>query len=326
MNKTKSQQRLTAVALLAIISLLIVNAVLLYNKYKQDKIIHDKNERIDEISDIRTDLEKEYYEALSELEEMRGDNTKLNSMIDQQKSDLSAQKDKIIKLIKDSDDLKRAKVEMQNMRVMVDRYIKEVSTLETQVNRLRDSTSALREDRMILTQRIAEERQVNDELLSVKASLTEEKQSLEKERTTLVEKVSRASVIEVNNVQVEGFRYGNSGQERSRKKAKNIEVLKICFDAQPNNVAEKGNEQFYVRIVDPTGKTLAIENLGSGVMQNDLNDTKVRYTKMSEINYAQEMQTACIAWEPNLPFKEGEYLVEIYNRGYLSGTSIFELN
>ena len=144
MTKTKSQQRLTAIALLAIISLLIVNAVLLYNKYKQDKIIHDKNERIDEISDMRSDLEKEYYEALSELEEMRGDNTKLNEMIDQQKEDLKVQKEKIIKLIKDSDDLKRAKVEMQNMRVMVDKYITQVAKLEGENRMLKDSTSALR--------------------------------------------------------------------------------------------------------------------------------------------------------------------------------------
>ncbi len=325
MNKTKSQKRLTAIALLAIISLLIVNAILLYNKYKQDKIIHDKTERIDEISDMRTDLEKEYYEALSELEEMRGDNTELNDMINKQKEDLRIQKEKIIGLIKDSDDLKRARVEMQNMRVKIDNYIQQVSQLEKENRLLKDSTSALREDRLLLTQKIAEERHVNDELLSVKASLTEANESLEEERTTLVEKVSRASVIEVANVQVEGFRYGNTGQERNRKKAKNIEVLKICFDAQPNNLAEMGEEQFFVRIVDPTGKTLAIESLGSGIMQNDLTDTKVRYTKSATVDYKREEQTTCVAWEPNLPFKEGEYLVEIYNKGFLSGSTLFEL-
>ena len=325
MTKTKSQQRLTAIALLAIISLLIINAILLYNKYKQDKIIHDKNERIDEISDMRSDLEKEYYEALSELEEMRGDNVKLNEMIDQQKDDLKIQKDKIINLIKDSDDLKKARVELQNMRVMVDKYIDQVSQLEAENKVLKDSTSALREDRMLLTQKIAEERHVNDELLSEKATLTEQNESLEAERSSLVDKVSRASVIDVKNIQVEGFRYGNAGQERNRKKAKNIEVLKICFDAQPNNVTEMGNEPFYVRIVDPTGKTMAIESLGSGVLQNDLTDSKVRYTKMTEVDYKRQEQTACTAWEPGLPFKEGEYLVEVYNKGFLSGSTIFEL-
>lgn len=325
MTKTKSQQRLTAIALLAIISLLIVNAVLLYNKYKQDKIIHDKNERIDEVLDMRSDLEKEYYEALSELEEMRGDSEKMNDMIDQQKADLASQKEKIIGLIKDSDDLKKARVELQNMRVKIDQYIQEVSKLEAENRSLKDSTSALREDRMILTQRIVAERQANNELLSDKADLTEAKASLEKEKETLVNKVSRASVIDVENVQVEGFRYGNTGQERSRKKAKNIEVLKVCFDAQSNNVAEMGAEQFFVRIVDPTGKTLAIESLGSGIMQNDMTNTQVRYTKMTEVDYKREELTSCLAWEPNLPFKEGEYLVEVYNKGFLSGSTIFEL-
>ena len=158
---------------------------------------------------------------------------------------------------------------------------------------------------------------MNDELLSVKANLTEEKELLEKEKSTLVDKVSRASVIETHNVQVEGFRYGANGQERNRKKAKNIEVLKICFDAQPNNVTEMGTEKFFIRIVDPTGKTLAIESLGSGVLQNDLTNTKVRYTRVAEVDYKREELTACAVWEPNLPFKEGEYLVEIYNKRIL---------
>ncbi len=326
MTNTKSRQRLTAIGLLAIISLLIINAVLLYNKYKQDKIIHDKNERINEISDMRSDLEKEYYEALSELEEMRGNNVEMNAIIDEQKSDLKNQKDKIVKLIKDSEDLDKARVELQNMRNMVDDYIEQVGKLEAENKALQDSTTALREDRMLLTKKIADERHVNDELLSVKAELTEEKQSLEKANTNLQNKVSRASVIDINNVQVEGFRYGANGQERKRKKAKNIEVLKICFDAQPNNVAEIGSEQFYIRIIDPTGETMAIENLGSGVIQNDINNTKVRYTRSTEINYQRDIQTACVAWEPGLPFKEGEYLVEVYNKGFLSGSSAFELN
>ena len=326
MTNSKSRQRLTIIGLLAIISLLIINAALLYNKYKQDKIIHDKNQQINEISDIRSDLEKEYYEALSELEEMRGNNTKLNELIDQQKDDLKEQKEKIIGLIKDSEDLKKARVELQKMRNMVDSYIEEVERLQTENKMLLDSTVALREDRMLLTKKIATERQVNDQLLSVKAELTEEKSNLEKENTSLKSTVSRASVIDINNIQVEGFRYGNTGQERKRKKAKNIEVLKICFDAQPNKVAELGSEQFFVRIVDPLGETLAIENLGSGVLQNDLTDTKVRYTRSTEIEYQQETQTACVAWEPGLPFKEGEYLVEVYNKGFLSGATVFELN
>lgn len=325
MSATKSQQRLTVISLLAIISLLIINAVLLYNKYKQDKIIHDKNERINEISDLRSDLEKEFYEALSELEEMRGDNEQLNTLIDQQKDDLAAQKDRIVTLIKDSDDLKKARLELGNLRQKIDQYIDEVNRLQSENASLRDSTSSLRQDRLLLTQKIAQERHANDELLSAKATLTEQNKNLSKERETLIGKVSRASVIEVNNVQVEGFRYGTNGKERNRRKAKNIEVLKVCFDAQPNNVAEKGNEKFYVRIVDPTGKTLAIESLGSGILTNDLDGSQVRYTKVAEVDYSNDMQTVCAGWEPNLPFKEGEYLVEVYNKGFVCGSTIFEL-
>lgn len=325
MTKEKSRKRLTAIALLAIISLLLINAALLYNKYKQDKIIHDKNERISEISDMRADLEKEYYEALSELEEMRGDNEELNAIIDEQKENLNTQKEKIVRLIKDSRDLEEAREELQKMRNMIDNYIAEVDNLEKENRMLKDTAAALRQDRLLLTQRIADERHVTDELLSEKAELTESKDSLMKRNVELSSKVTRASAVEADNIDVRGFKYGNKGQERNRTKAKNIEVLKVCFDALPNPIAKSGTEKFYVRIIDPLGETLAIESLGSGVLQNDLTNTKVRYTRAAEVDYNRELQTICIPWEPGIPFKEGDYLVEIYNKGYLSGTSVFRL-
>jgi hypothetical protein len=325
MSSDKSRKRLTAIALIAIIALLAINAILLYNKYKQDKIIHDKNEKIQEIQTMHSSLEKEYYEALSELEEMRGSNEDMNALIDQQKEELKAQRERIYVLIKDSDNLEAARVELNKMKRMVDDYIMRIEDLENKNAALMDSTANLRTEQQLLTERIARERQENDKLLNVKAALTEEKQNLEEVNLELEETVTRASTIGVQNIQVDGFKYGNSGKLRKRNKATNIELLKICFDAKANNIVKPGEEVFYLRLIDPLGETLAIENLGSGIIYNDYNNQQIRYTQMASVPYNKELQTICLSWEPNLPFSKGVYTAEVYNKGYLCGTSEFEL-
>mgnify|MGYP000565292290 CR=1 FL=1 len=76
--------------------------------------------------------------------------------------------------------------------------------------------------------------------------------------------------------------------------------------------------------IDPTGETLAVEDLGSGVLTNNSSE-EVRYTKVKEIDYSNDNVDACMLWEPNLPFQKGEYQVEIFNKGFLSGQGAFKL-
>ena len=56
----------------------------MYNKAQQDKVIAKHKMELDDAEQVKVELEKEYYEALSDLEELRGDNTELNAMIENQ--------------------------------------------------------------------------------------------------------------------------------------------------------------------------------------------------------------------------------------------------
>lgn len=106
---------------------------------------------------------------------------------------------------------------------------------------------------------------------------------------------------------------------------KNVDYIQICLDTYENEVAEIGSETFFVRVVNPVGETMAVENLGSGVLEKSVSGDKVRYTKAAEVEYDQTAVKTCLDWNPNTSFQEGKYIVEVYNKGFLSGKGTFEL-
>ncbi|MEL6863869.1 MAG: hypothetical protein AAFP19_05595, partial [Bacteroidota bacterium] len=145
------------------------------------------------------------------------------------------------------------------------------------------------------------------------------------EKSVLAKKVNIASVVKVDNLNVSGEKIRKNGKPVKKKSAKSVDRLKICFNATSNQVVESGNEQFFVRIINPLGETLAVEDLGSGVMTNAASNEEIRYTQVKELDYGNDEVNACMFWEPNTSFQKGTYEVEIYNKGYLAGKGSFTL-
>ena len=132
---------------------------------------------------------------------------------------------------------------------------------------------------------------MNNELSTAKAALVSEKESLENEKSALSKKVNYASVIKVADVSATGWKNKQSGKPKKKSYAKNVEYLKICFDATANEITDAGMEQFYVRIINPIGETLAVEDLGSGITTNTKTGEEIRFTKVKEFVEAKPFAT-----------------------------------
>ncbi|MEM1323927.1 MAG: hypothetical protein AAGG75_26945 [Bacteroidota bacterium] len=324
-----SKQKLIAISAAIIVFLLGVNAFLLYNKYNQDKVISQQTQEIDEAEKLRADLEKQYYESLSELEEMRGNNEELNTMIDQQKLELKEQKDKISRMIRQGKsnkaELAAAREQMSQMRTQLDEYLTEINTLKEEKQLLTDQNMRLNEEKNSLMGEVEKERTMNEELTTAKAALVSERENLMEEKDVLSRKVNIASVVKVSNINATGEKVRKSGKPVRKKNAKAVDRLKICFTATQNAVTDAGVERFYVRIINPLGETLAVEDLGSGVMTNTATNEEIRFTQAKDLDYNNDDMVACFLWEPNTAFSKGEYEVEVYNKGFLAGKGNFRL-
>ncbi len=325
MSTSSSSQRLKAIATVFIIALLGLNGYLMYSKINQDKLIKKQNAELIESQKLQSDLEKEYYQALSDLEELRGDNMEANAMIETLKADLKNQKDQISVLLVSEKNYQKAREEINRMKATAAKYLDEIKTLKKENEALTQTNLVLQEEKKVLTSEIQKEREVNDELLTARAALTSENEALAEEREKLAKKVSVASVIRTSKLEVEPFKLRNSGKEVERKRAKAIDGIKICFSTIQNDVVAPGRETFYLRVINPLGETMAIESLGSGLMELSETGDQMRYSTVKLVDYQNEETSECVSWQPDIEFQPGTYSVELYNKGYLVGSSGFVL-
>lgn len=324
-NGDNSKQRIIAIAAVVVLALLAVNVFLLVSYNNRGKTIRSQAEQLTEAQQLEEDLNAQYASAREELEELRGTNEELNARIDQQLEELEQQKERIKKLLANGASINAARKEIKKLTAQVDQYLAEINQLKAENQELTATTQRLSRSNDSLTTNLAVRSSENEELLTAKAALVSENEQLAQDRARLSDKVNVASVIEVSEIEVDGIKTKKSGKGSKKKSAKQIDHLQICFNTSANQVAEPGLEEFFIRIINPLGETLAIDAMGSGVFNNKATGDQMRYTKIKEIDYDRKSSNYCIKWASSNPFQAGSYNVEIYNKGHLSGETSFIL-
>jgi regulator of replication initiation timing len=268
------------------------------------------------------ELDTKYNETVALLEQEKGKNAELDAKINQQLAELQSNKNSIAGLIREKKDYKSAIAGLEKQK---QQYLVDIDNLKKQVGILTETNTTLTNENQNLNTSLVDTRSKLEQESAAKATLVSEKTQLETEKKVLDKKVDIASAVKVNNIQIKSVDVRNSGKEKERSKAKNVEKLNICFTTEANEVVAAGEETFYLRIIDPAGAPLAIESLGSGVSKDKKSESEFRYTTSATCNYANSATNLCGAWLPGQNFLKGKYNVEIYNKGYLVGASSFNL-
>ncbi|MBK8628392.1 MAG: hypothetical protein IPN86_23420 [Saprospiraceae bacterium] len=318
MSTTQSKQNYTAIAIAIIIALLGLNAYQWYVNSKLSSNNQTQKTEMMEMQKIQEELDQDYQTALSSLEEMRGDNAQLNALIDNQKNELKTQKDKINNLIWTKKELDKAKLEIKTLNSNVTKYLADIEQLKSE-------NKILTADNQQLTLRVEEEIKAKEEVIQAKNSLSTEKENLAKSNQALGSKVDMANAIKINFMEVKGYEIKDGGKLKEKSKAKDVEMLRVCFLTETNMVTSSGQKKFYIRIINPQGETIAIEDQGSGVLTNKLDNSQVRYTTSGEISYKNEDTNACIDWTLTEKLVKGDYKIEMFNNGFLVGKGVFKL-
>ncbi len=327
---TRNQQRLNhqllIAAVVAILVLLVLNVFLLVNKYRQDQTIHMQKVDLDEATRLKAELERQYFESLAELEELRGTNEELNALIEQQKHELFRHKRKIEELLGAKRDLIGARKEMDHMRAQLKKYKAEIEKLQRQNEQLVQKNKQLEQTANQLRETVAQQQATVSEVQSIKKKLEEEKRRFEAEKQRLMRQVTRASVIMLKRLSVSPLKMRKSGRTVMRKRAKDVDLLKVCFTTASldPSLVRPGPERFYVRIVSPIGETLGSDDEGSGVIRRADTNEEVRFTQAVDYQYENDEAELCLLYEPPA-LTPGIYTVEVYNKGYLAGETEFSL-
>ncbi|MFK8056132.1 MAG: hypothetical protein AB8F78_08455 [Saprospiraceae bacterium] len=325
MSNSTGASRLLPFLIVLLVGTLGVTAWLAYDRNEVMTQRDDMVVQLDETNTLKRDVEKQYYESLNELEEMRGSNEELNTLIDSQKADLTDSKKRIDALMRDKRNLGKVRNELAGLKEQTASYVVEINELREANGLLTEQNLNLNQANEGLQETVAEATAANEELTTARATLMSEKEVLMEERSALASTVTMASVVKVGGVNVTGLRMKDNGKTVRKKYAKNVDLLNICFQTTTNDVTPVGSEEFYVRIINPLGETLAVEEMGSGVLTNSLTKEKVRYTKVAEHQFNNDISEICVTWDTPVQLSEGDYGVEVYNKGYLSGQGTFRL-
>jgi predicted nucleic acid-binding Zn-ribbon protein len=319
MNKQRTIFIVTIIVLIGVIGFLLIN------NNQKTKQVEEQTVALEETEKLKSDLEKQYYEALSELESQRGTNEELNALIERQKEELKQQKNQIGQLLNSRADLNKARQQIADLKNNVDRYLAEIKDLKELNDILNSENQSLQTKTTQLSAEVEKEKTEKQELAIERSVLSNEKDKLEKNNSVLSKKVNKASVLNASNIVVTGLQVKSSGKERKKSRAGSVDRLKVCFAVAENNIADSGYERYYIRIVAPGGFTLGTESDGSGSFSSSDDNTSIRYTLIKEFDYNNNKQDICLNWDQDNDFQKGEYKIEIYNKGYLAGSSTFKL-
>ena len=298
--------------------MLVAVAWLTYNSMNTTRALEQKVAELQEAEKLRAELENQYNDAIAELDELKGDNEQINALIDQQKVELMAQKNQIATLLRDKRKYDAARAEIGDLKAKLAGYVAEIEQLKANQEMLAQENTMLKSEKEELNMSLQAKLGENEQLTLAKAQLVNEKEELSKS-------VEIGSVIQVKNVNVTPQKLRKSGKTADKKSAKKTDQLKVCFTTVVNELVKPSTEKFFIRIINPRGETLAIDDLGSGIITNSKTGEEVRFTQVAEYDYANDETQLCFNWNSDMPFDNGKYSVEIYNKGYLSGAGNFEL-
>jgi regulator of replication initiation timing len=279
-----------------IVALLGTNVYLYFQKNKSDQ-------RIVTVSDEKTALTTELEKLETELEQANNSTTELSTDLkakdDELKAKIAQLKIALGKGTLTAGELAKAKDDVKQLRYFVGKYTSDIDEL-TKKN------AALTGERDSLKTTVSNVKQIAD--------------NLSKANDSLNTKVKAGAALKSSQIQIGAFRIKNSGKETDVTRASTAQKIKVMFTISTNPIAEKGNHDIYMRVLDPAGNLI----IGEGGSFN-ANGQDLQYTYKTAVEFNGEAKTFTLDWTNRNNFEIGTYSVILYADGYTMGRSTFSL-
>ena len=222
--------------------------------------------------------------------------------------------------------------ELVAARDNIAKYIDSVQSMKSDIaslSRYRRQVSVLKAEREELLKQVDSLTQSNT-LLAMERDSTYvelEKQtvfndSLVVQNTQLVDAVERGSALNLSKFTVDAVKERSSGKLVSTSRAKATDKFKVCFTVADNVIADAGDREFFIEVLDPQGNIL-----GESFSKSNDDGGSITYSKGTNFYYENNSLDVCdYINKPAGDFNKGNYMVNVYDdRLKLLGTSKFTL-
>jgi hypothetical protein len=266
-----------------ILSLLLVASLAYLFKVSSDKT---------ELSSSVENLTTEKTTLLTQLEDLKLSYESAMSENTAMTEELAQERDKILVLIKEVEAYKGDVASMQ-------KYKSQFLALESKNKKLILENERLVRENLLLTEKVDSTNVVLSTEKTYNKVLTTQNEELAKK----VEAGSKLAIVGLNAV---AFKVRNSGKEILTDKARAADRLKINFTIAENNIAQTGDRQYYVQVLDPSSNVL-------GERQTiELSGKPLTYSFISTVTF----DKSTVKVTENLDgkkFEKGTYFVNVYN-------------
>ncbi|MBK5286609.1 MAG: hypothetical protein JJE25_14540, partial [Bacteroidia bacterium] len=255
--------------------------------------------RVDTLVIERINVEKELDETRNELNNYKGMNSQLDSLLADANKKVDERDSRIRKLIKTEKSgtelNNKLKAELDELRKMREEYLSKIDSLLVS----------------------------NQMLKAEKEQLSTSVKSLTKNLETTV---STASVLASEYFKVATYKKKSENKYTTTALAKRTNKVEVCFDILENKIAKAGEKNVYLRILTPDGKVMGDKGTGSASFKKGGSGEDVMYSSTVPITFANAKQNVCLNYEEaERIYPKGTYNIEIYVDGNMSGTTTFSL-
>jgi len=298
-SKSGGSNRLLIVLIILLALSNAATAYLLMTKHQENVEIVTQN----------TDLTTEKDNLTAELQDMLAQYDSLSTENEEYKAEISEQRAKIEEMLAEAEKHKndawiiyKLRKETNTLREIMKSYVVTIDSLNTVNQGL-----------------VVAKKQVETQLSNQK----QENQELNKTNEQLNEKVKLGSKLKVLDLASNAERMKNNTVSRETNRAKRADKIKTCFTLDKNEVAKPGKKKLYLRIIDPSGEVLALDQSEDYMFTYD--GKEGLYSRTEEVMYDNEELDMCLYWDVTKELNEGKYIVEVYAEDYYMGATEFEL-
>jgi hypothetical protein len=190
----------------------------------------------------------------------------------------------------------------------------QIEELQAQVEDYRLQLEMLQAEKSVLENE-------NSQIRTTLAQTTARNTELVTRNDDLEQQLEKASVLSISNLELTPLRTRRRGDEPTDR-AKRTDKMRVCFTVNQNLVAQRGNTDFFIRLVDPRNTVMATSSANTLEFEGEA----IQYSIKRTVNYQNASQDVCVVWDQQEKFDKGYYNVVVFWNGMEVGYKLFQLN
>ena len=303
-NSRKSSLAIVSVALVLIVCLLFYAMFELRNKNQSLNQILSQN-KADYEEDLGK-LEDQIQQQIQESQKLKGENNENKGLIDSLKADLT--------------EVQESRDQLKN-------------TLAITQNQLREYRDKIEVYEMLLRKkddRIVELRKNLEMQYKVATELKKEKKNLQYkvgQQVVIIDKMDKkldlAGTLKAENLTVKAIENSGKVKDDGRYRASKIDKLNISFDLAENKLAESGDRQLYLRILDPAKAVIVNQDGTSGTFK--ASGKELNFSAKQLISYYKSQQNIKFKFGRRGKYAPGQYTIEVFCEQEKIGNGSFQI-